>query len=46
MERIGLRNAEKIKKILLYNSIDKKSINLEYKNIKTIINIDGRTDSK
>ncbi|MCR1822070.1 hypothetical protein [Terrisporobacter muris] len=44
MERISLQNAEKIKEILLYNSIDNKSINLEYKNIKTIINIDGTTE--
>lgn len=46
MERIALQNAEKIKKILLYNFIDNKSINLEYKNIKIIINIDGRTESE
>lgn len=46
MERVTLQNAEKIKEILLYNYIDKKSINLEYKNIKTIVNIDGRTESK
>lgn len=46
MERIALQNAEKIKEILLYNYIDNKSINLEYKNIKTIINIDGTTESE
>lgn len=34
MERITLQNAEKIKDILLYNYIDNKSINLEYKNMK------------
>ena len=46
MERITIQNAEKIKNILLNNNLDNKSINLEYKNIKTIINIDGITESK
>ena len=46
MERITIQNAEKIKNILLNNYLDNKSINLEYKNIKTIINIDGITESK
>lgn len=46
MERITIKNAEKIKNILLNNYLDNKSINLEYKNIKTIINIDGITESK
>ncbi len=46
MERITIQNAEKIKNILLNNYLDNKSINLEYKNINTIINIDGITESK
>lgn len=46
MERITIQNAEKIKNILLNNYLDDKSINLEYKNIKTIIDIDGRTESE
>ncbi|HBF8686556.1 hypothetical protein KWV42_10460 [Clostridioides difficile] len=46
MERITIQNAEKIKNILLNNYLDNKSISLEYKNIKTIINIDGITESK
>lgn len=46
MERVTLQNAEKIKKILLNNYIDSKSIKLEYKSIKTTINIDGITESK
>lgn len=46
MERITVQNAEKIKKILLGSYIDNKSINLEYENIKTVINIDGVTESE
>ncbi len=46
MERITIQNAEKIKNILLNSYLDNKSISLEYKNIKTIINIDGITESK
>ena len=46
MERITIQNAEKIKNILLNSYLDNKSISLEYKNIKTIINIDGITESE
>ena len=46
MNRITNDNAQKIKNILLNNYLDNKSINLEYKNIKTIINIDRITESE
>lgn len=46
MNRITNDNAQKIKNILLNNYLDNKSIDLEYKNIKTIINIDRITESE
>lgn len=46
MERITLENAEIIKEILLDSCLDGKSINLEYKNIKTIIDIDGISETE
>lgn len=46
MKRITSDNAEKIKWILLNSYLDNKSISLEYKNIRTKININGLTASE
>lgn len=44
MGKIRIQNAEKIKNILLNKNLDNKSINLEYKNIKTKVIINRRSD--